>query len=126
MGGFKWGLMICYDLRFPELSRTLALQGAEVLAVCSAWPLSRISQWEALLRARAIENQAYVIGANRTGRDRAFTFGGTSLIIDPLGNVVSQGRPGAEELLTADIENAAIESARKAIPVFEHRRPDLY
>jgi len=69
IGDMTWGLMICYDLRFPELSRSLVLQGAEVLVLCSAWPFPRVFHWDILTRARAIENQAYLIAANRVGND---------------------------------------------------------
>ncbi len=91
---FVWGGMlisplICYDLRFPELFRGGAKAGAEVFVVIAAWPKTRIDHWITLLRARAIENQAYVVGVNRTGDEPKFSYCGRSLVVDPQGNIVT-------------------------------------
>ena len=81
---------ICYDLRFPELLRAAAAQHRpELFAVIANFPAKRISHWVQLLRARAIENQAYVIGVNRIGDDPFYNYGGRSLIVDPLGEIVT-------------------------------------
>jgi omega-amidase len=92
---FEWeGLqvapLICYDLRFPETFRHLALDGAELFLVIANWPSPRVHHWESLLVARAIENQAYVLGVNRCGRDPQVAYPGSSRLIDPQGRVVAQ------------------------------------
>lgn len=125
--GFNFGLSICYDLRFPEVARALALEhGADVLLVSSAWPLPRVAHLRALAIARAIENQSYLVLANRTGIDAGVTCCGTSAIIDPSGAVLASASGDREELLTADISAEAIAEVRNKIPVFSHRRTDLY
>jgi omega-amidase len=87
-GGLRISPLICYDLRFPELFRGGAKGGAEVFVVIAAWPKKRIDHWVTLLRARAIENQAYVIGVNRTGDEPEFSYCGRSVVCDPHGEVV--------------------------------------
>ena len=126
-GGFNFGLSICYDLRFPEVARALALgHDANVLLVSSAWPLPRVAHLRALAVARAIENQSYLVLANRTGVDAGVTCCGTSAIIDPSGVLLASASGDREELLTADISPETIAEVRNKIPVFTHRRPDLY
>jgi len=125
--GFNFGLSICYDLRFPEVARVLALEhNADVLLVSSAWPLPRVAHLRALAIARAIENQSYLVLANRTGIDAGVTCCGTSAIIDPSGVVLASASGDREELLTADISAETIAEVRNKIPVFAHRRADLY
>jgi predicted amidohydrolase len=125
--GFNFGLSICYDIRFPEVSRALALEhGANVLLVSSAWPLPRVEHLRALAVARAIENQSYLVLANRTGIDAGVTCCGTSAIIDPSGVVMVSASGDGEELLVADISQEAITAVRNKMPVFTHRRTDLY
>ena len=125
--GFNFGLSICYDLRFPEVSRALALEyGANVLLVSSAWPLPRVEHLRALSIARAIENQSYLVLANRSGVDAGVTCCGTSAIIDPSGAVLASASGDREELLIADFSAETIAEVRNKIPVFSHRRADLY
>ncbi len=126
IGDFKIGLMICYDLRFPELSRSLVLKGADVLVLCSAWPFPRLIHWETLIRARAIENQAYFIAANRVGSIGTITFCGSSRIVDPYGIVVSSAAENREELIVGEINKETVLAVREQMPVFSHRRSDLY
>lgn len=117
------GVAICYDLRFPEVARRMALEGAELILFPSAWVAGphKIEQWRTLLTARAIENECFVAGVSRTGGGRC----GNSLVVNPLGEPLATG--AAEEcLLTCPIDLAEIERARKAMPIFEHRRPELY
>lgn len=121
-----WGFSICYDLRFPELYRLLALRGAEVLVNSTAWPLSREKHWDILTRARAIENQAFFLGVNRVGSDNEFRFCGRSRIIDPFGEVVAEASADREELLVGEIEVEKIRRFRKKLPVFSGRRADIY
>ena len=125
--GFNFGLSICYDLRFPEVSRALALQhGADVLLISSAWPLPRVEHLRALAVARAIENQSYLVLANRTGVDAGVTCCGTSAIIDPSGLILAAASGDQEELISADISPETIAGVRSKMPVFAHRRADLY
>lgn len=120
------GLIICYDLRFTELPRALALEGCRTLFVPAEWPASRGRHWTALNIARAIENQMFVIAVNRVGRDAANLFCGHSLIVDPWGEVVAEGTGEAEEVIVADVDFAAVEEIRKRMPVFNDRRPECY
>ena len=122
----KIGFSICYDLRFPELYRTLALQGAEVVLCPAAWPDVRKNHWINLLKTRAIENQFFVFGVNQVGKvtlDRKDA--GNSMLVDPWGDVVSSCKD-TEEVLRAEIDLDKIKEVREKIPVFEDRRTDLY
>lgn len=117
--------VICYDIRFPEWLRKQAAQGPRVIFVSAEWPTQRQMQWRLLLQARAIENQAFVVAVNRVGSDPDNQFGGQSLVIDPLGDLLAIG--GAHpQLITATLDLAQVERVRGQIPVFEDRRPELY
>ncbi|MCP0887875.1 carbon-nitrogen family hydrolase [Ligilactobacillus sp. WILCCON 0076] len=118
--------VICYDIRFPEWLRTLMAQGSQILFVSAQWPVPRIKQWEILLQARAIENQAYVVAVNRVGDERRDSFNGHSMVIDPLGNIVVQAKSEAEEIVYADLDLEQVAKVRGVIPVFNDRRPELY
>jgi len=120
------GLAICYDLRFPELFRRYAVQDDAVMVLVSAeWPLARLEHWRTLLRARAIENQCYIIAVNTVGEIGDTVFGGHSMVIDPWGQtIVEAGQE--QQLLTVDIELDRVKEARGKIPVFDDRRDDLY
>lgn len=123
--GQSCGASICYDIRFPELTRTLALMGAKVLFVPAAWPHPRLHHWRTLLMARAIENQMYVVACNRTGQSGKDHFFGHSLIIDPWGETIAEA--GEEEtILTGAIDLSLTDEVRSRIPVFEDRRSSLY
>jgi predicted amidohydrolase len=122
----KAGIIICYDLRFTELPRALALQGAQILFVPAEWPSARGNHWRMLNIARAIENQTFVIAVNRVGRDPENTFFGHSMVVDPWGEILIEGSETKEELLVADIDIAAVENLRNLIPVFRDRRPECY
>lgn len=119
--------VICYDIRFPEWIRTLMSDGPkQLLFVASEWPVQRIQQWQILLQARAVENQTFVIAANRVGKDQQNTFGGSSMIIDPLGNIIARGSSQNEELVLATVDTADEQAVRGEIPVFNDRRIELY
>lgn len=123
-----WGrtaLAICYDLRFPELFRRYALEGAQIVIIPAEWPLERIEHWRVLLQARAIENQLYIVACNTAGQIGETVFGGHSMIVDPWGKIIVEAGedPG---LFTAEIDLDRVAQARERIPVFEDRRPDLY
>ena len=126
IGGLKVGLFICYDLRFPELARALTLKGADVLVVVAAWQFPRVSHWNTLLSARAIENQTYVVAANRVGTDGPTTFCGSSRIIDPYGVIVASAAEDRDELIIGEIKPDTIQWVRDRMPVLEHRREDVY
>jgi len=125
MEGVPAGAMICYDIRFPELARKLALDGAKVLFVPAEWPHPRLHHWRTLLQARAIENQMYVVACNRSGISGSTHFFGHSMVIDPWGEVLAEA--GEEEtILRAEIDLALTDEVRGRIPVFEDRRPSIY
>lgn len=125
LDGCLCGAAICYDIRFPELARSLALAGAKVLFVPAEWPHPRLHHWRTLAMARAIENQMYVVACNRVGRGGGEHFFGHSLIINPWGEVIAEGGE-EEEVLTAEITLPLVDKVRAQIPVFEDRRPELY
>ncbi|WP_116125133.1 nitrilase-related carbon-nitrogen hydrolase [Lewinella sp. IMCC34183] len=126
LSGLRAGVMTCYELRFPEVARTLTLRGIQVLFVPAAWPLSRVDHLTTLLRARAIENQIFVVSSCRVGTDAGTQFSGHSLIIDPTGRVLAEGSATGEDLLQADIDLADIDRARAHIGALGERRPELY
>lgn len=119
------GLAICYDLRFPELFRRLALEGATMVILPAEWPRPRLAHWRTLLRARAIENQMFVVACNRVGQTPTDDFPGHSAIVDPWGKALIEGGE-EEDLLTAEIDLEEVRKFREKIPIFEDRRPDLY
>ena len=125
LDGVSCALITCYDLRFPELARTLALPGLDVLFVVSQWPKQRIAHLKTLAKARAIENQAFVAACNACGKADETTFGGCSMLIDPLGNVIRQAGT-RESILFAEMPLDVLAQVRRAIPVFSDRRPELY
>jgi predicted amidohydrolase len=121
----RTGIAICYDLRFPELFRRYAVEGAKLTLIPAEWPMERVEHWRALLIARAIENQMYIVAVNTCGEIGGTTFGGHSMVIDPWGKVVVEA--GEETaLLTVDFELDRVDQARAKIPVLDDRRPDLY
>ncbi|TWI54489.1 carbon-nitrogen family hydrolase [Halalkalibacter nanhaiisediminis] len=126
LDGRKMGVIICYDLRFPELIRSLALQGAEVVFVVAEWPLSRKGHWEVLQQARAIENQVFIVSCNRVGTHDGVEFAGSSMVIDPWGEVLEKGSVEQEETLVTTLNLSEVERIRKEVPVFSSRRPNLY
>ena len=126
-GGFRLGLSICYDLRFPEVYRTLAIkEEANVFVLSSAWPFPRLGHFQVLAAARAIENQSYMIVSNRVGTDDGMTCCGSSAIIDPYGVILASASTDQEELIQAEISEEAIDSVRSKMAVFAQRRPDVY
>ncbi|WP_342771139.1 MULTISPECIES: nitrilase-related carbon-nitrogen hydrolase [unclassified Methanoculleus] len=124
VGGMTFGLAVCYDLRFPELFRIYALAGAECMLVPAAWPCSRLSHWETLLSARAIENRYYVAGINTAGGPGGI-YCGRSLGADPDGTVIARCGAG-EEVLIMELDPGAVREARIRLPSLSDRRSDLY
>jgi deaminated glutathione amidase len=130
--GVELGLSICYDLRFPELYRILAVRGARILALPAAFTLATTREhWEPLVRARAIENQAFVIAANQVGEhpagrsEIAQHSGGRSMIVDPWGVVLAQA-PDKEGCIVADLDLAQQLEIRASLPSLANRRPEAY
>ncbi len=120
LGGM--GLSVCYDVRFPELYRHLARAGAEVLCVPAAFTfVTGAAHWEVLLRARAIENQCYVIAANQFGTGGGVPCYGNSMIIDPWGTVLARGGEG-ERIIFAEIDRAYLRQVRSELPSLRHAR----
>ncbi len=124
--GVRLGLSVCYDLRFPELYRTLALAGAEVFAVPSNFTeRTGRDHWEVLLRARAIENGAWVIAPGQSGGPPGQPAFGRSMVIDPWGTVVAQA-PDGVGIVRADVETDRVTAVRRQIPSLANRRPEAY
>jgi predicted amidohydrolase len=125
--GVELGLTVCYDLRFPELYRILAVRGARVLTVPAAFTLATTREhWEVLLRARAIEDQAYVIAPNQIGEHApGYRSGGRSMIVDPWGVVLAQA-PDAETFITAELDLDHQDAIRRTLPSLANRRPQAY
>jgi omega-amidase len=119
------GIPICYDLRFPELLRAMALAGAVLFLIPAQWPSVRLEAWLTLARARAVENELFVAACNRVGVEGDVVFPGRSCIVDPLGRVLTEG-DGGEQLLVAEIDLRQVQVARRHIPVYDDRRPEAY
>ena len=119
VGGFRVGLMTCYDLRFPELSRRLVDEGAEVLVLPAAWVAGprKVEHWRTLARARAIENTVFVVAAGQPGP----RYSGHSLVVDPLGDVLAEAGEGPE-VLVAELDGESLATARRTNPSLANRR----
>lgn len=123
--GTGCGVMICFDMEFPEVARALADKGALVFFVPGAWNRKYIRLWKTLLVSRAIENQVFVVGANRCDRGKRVSFGGQSMVIDPYGDIMlhMDDRPGFEQVF---LDPVLVEKARREHSVYSSRRPGLY
>jgi deaminated glutathione amidase len=123
-GGVRIGMSICYDIRFPELYRELSARGAQIISVPAAFTLATTrDHWEVLLRARAIENQCFVIAANQIGAyPPGNRSGGRSMIVDPWGLVLATA-PDTECAIVADLDFDNLRDVRRRLPALEHRRP---
>ncbi|HEU4832870.1 MAG TPA: carbon-nitrogen family hydrolase [Pyrinomonadaceae bacterium] len=121
----KSGLAICYDLRFPELFRSYAVDGSRLILVCAEWPHPRLEHWRTLLRARAIENQCYVVACNAVGCVNETVFFGHSMIINPWGEVLVEAGE-MEAILSADLDLAQVDQIRQQFPVLSDRRNELF
>ena len=121
---FRVSPFICYDLRFPEVFRAAAFQGANLIVVIANWPKVRIDHWEWLLRARAVENQAYTIGVNRIGSDPNLEYSGRSLILDPQGRSLAEAQ-SEETILSADLDLQILLDWRETFPALSDARRDF-
>src|SRR5690606_2574230 len=115
------GLSTCYDLRFPELYRAQVDLGAQMFVVPAAWPAPRVEAWRLLLRARAIEDQCFVVACNTAGEHAGVPMGGASAVGDPWGTVLAEAGTG-EEVLSVEIDPAQVDKARTDCPVLGDRR----
>jgi len=115
------------DLRFPEMYRKLAIEhDVGAFLISSAWPFPRDEHFRVLAKARAIENQSYVIASNRVGKDDDLWFCGNSAIIDPRGVILAAASPDREDLVHADVSGELVQSVRQRMQSLGHRRQDLY
>jgi predicted amidohydrolase len=118
-------MAICYDVRFPELFRALTLEGADIICLPAEWPSPRQEQWRTLVRARAIENQLFLVAANCCGSQGKLDFFGMSLIVSPRGEILAEAGSSAEEIV-ATLDFADMAAYRQEIPALRDRRPDIY
>ena len=125
LDGVKCGIIICYDVRFPELIRKLALKGMDMLFVVSQWPKERIFHLRTLTAARAIENQMFVVCCNSCGTAGKTVYGGNSAIIEPFGKTIALAGE-TEEIISSICDMQILSDIRSSIPVFRDRRPELY
>jgi predicted amidohydrolase len=125
--GTRLGMSVCYDVRFPELYRLLAVRGAEIVSIPSAFTLATTrDHWEVLLRARAIEDQCFVVAPNQIGsHPGGYRSGGRSMIVDPWGLVLATA-PDTETAIVADLDWAVLRDVRRRLPALDHRRSEIY
>ena len=117
----RFGLATCYDLRFPEMFRALLDAGSEVVLMPSAWPAKRVEHWRLLARARAVEDQSYVVACNTGGTHAGVPMGGRSAVVDPWGVVLAEAGDG-EEVLVVDLDDELVVRTRASFPVLADRR----
>jgi len=120
----KFGVIICYDVDFPETSRTLALKGADIVFVPSAWASTHRHLWDVFLPARALENTVYIAGINLTGDNGNLHFFGNSKVFDPTGKLIKEAKEDIEEILYCEIDTSIISKIRKDFPYLKERRAD--
>lgn len=128
LDGINCGVILCYDLRFPEWSRKQVLAGTELLFIPAEWPLTRVDHWRILNQARAIENQVYIVAVNGCGKvDESQYNAGNSMIIHPLGSILADaGEEPKETMIYSDIDLSDVEKVRKRMKVLQDRRVDIY
>lgn len=124
INGIRVGASICYDLRFPDIYQ-LTSKDSDIILVIANWPSSRQQQWETLLKARAIENQCYIVGVNRVGTGDDLIYNGGSCIVDPYGNIIAEGKE-QEGLIIGDVNGEVVSQYRKSFPVRVDRKENLY
>lgn len=120
------GLMVCYDLRFPELCRALALKGAWVVLTAAQWPIERIDHWNTLIKARAIENQMYMVAANSSGRDGHLAYGGCSRIVSPSGEVAAASEDNRPASIMAELDPVNVTGIRERVSYLDERVSAAY
>ena len=125
LDGVQCGILICYDIRFPELTRTLTVEGLDILFLVSQWPTVRLAHLQLLTAARAVENQMFTVCCNSCGTAGETVYGGGSQLVDPWGTILARA-DGTQQLLTADLDLGILDGIRNSIHVFRDRRPELY
>lgn len=125
LDGVSCGLIICYDIRFPELTRSLTVQGLDMLFMVSQWPNVRTFHLRSLTTARAIENQMFLCCCNSCGTAGQTVYGGNSAVIDPWGETIALAGE-SEQMLSANCDFSILQNIRSSINVFADRRPELY
>ncbi len=124
LNDFQFAPFVCYDLRFPEIFRVAAKRGANLMAVIANWPVARIEHWVTLLKARAIENQCYIVGVNRVGDDPSLHHTGRSMIVAPSGDFVLDCGEG-EGVYSADIDIEVVNEIRERLPFLADMRKEF-
>lgn len=119
--GWNMGFAVCYDVRFPELFRSLGGEGAELILICANFPAVRQEQWRTLIRARAIENQVFVAACNRVGVDRDYVYAGGSMVVDPRGDILLE-LGGGQEVGVVEIDLGTLKETREKFPVLKDIR----
>ena len=119
------GIVICYDIRFAELVRSIALTNIDVLFAVAQWPETRIAHWQVLNKARAIENQIFVCCVNSCAKAGEVKYGGHSALISPWGEVLQEAGSG-EQIISGELDLSILDDIRKSINVYRDRRPELY
>ncbi len=125
IGGMNVGVLICFDIRYPELSRRLTLEGVNLLIYIAEFPRPRDDVWSVLLQARAMENQIFIAGVNRVGGNNEASFFGKSMVIDPFGNLILEGND-QEQILFTSLDPDRLSEAKSFIPTLDLRRPSQY
>ncbi|MBE6718800.1 MAG: carbon-nitrogen family hydrolase [Ruminococcaceae bacterium] len=125
LDGKNCGIIICYDIRFPELTRKMAVNGLDCLFVVAQWPKVRVPHLTALVKARAIENQMFVVCCNSCGKAGETVYGGNSRIVEPWGNELVTADE-QEKIITSELDFGVIKNIRETINVFRDRRPEIY
>lgn len=125
LDGILCGVIICYDIRFPELTRTMSVDGLDCLFVVSQWPKERINHLRILTQARAIENQIFLACCNSCGKAEETVYGGNSSIINPWGEILAHAGEN-EEIISAECDCSVLKDIRKTINVFADRRAEIY
>jgi predicted amidohydrolase len=126
LSGLRVGVVICYDLFFPELSKLLALQGADLIVCASASPTATVVNFKRMMAARALENATYMAYVNLVGTHLDLVFGGESRLVDPRGEIVVEAKPLAEDLVTGEIDISKLEFARRMRPTLRDSRKDVF
>lgn len=126
LSGLSIGVLICYDIFFPELSKLMALRGAELIVCISASPTTTIQNFKRIIPARAIENTTYIAYVNLVGSHLDLVFGGCSRLVDPRGDVVVEAKPLDEDYCIGEIDSAKLEFVRKMRPTLRDSRKDVF
>lgn len=121
----KFGVIICYDVDFPETCRTLAMKGAEIIFIAAAWATTHRNLWDVFLPARALENTVFIAGVNRTGIEGDLVYFGDSKVFDPTGELVARAGENTEETLFCEVDLSSIQEIRKDFPYLRDMRFDF-